>query len=84
MSKVSYSSAVGSLMHVIICSHPDLSHVMSVVAKYMSNPGKEHWKVVPWIFIYPRGSSSACLCGDGLVGYIDSDYGGGLDRRRLL
>jgi hypothetical protein len=34
------------------------------------------------------GSSSACLCfgksGDGLVGYVDSDYGGDLDRRRSL
>jgi hypothetical protein len=32
---------------------------MSIVARYMSNPGKEHWKVVQWIFIYLRGSSSA-------------------------
>jgi hypothetical protein len=58
MSKVSYSSVVGSLMYAV-CSHPDLSHAMSIVARYMSNPGKEHWKVVQWIFIYLRGSSSA-------------------------
>jgi hypothetical protein len=54
----------------------------------MSNPGKEHWKAVQWIFRYLRGSSSSCLCfgksGDGLVGYVDSDYGGDLDRRRSL
>ena len=42
MSKVSYSSAVGSLMYVIVCSRPDLSYVMSLVSRYMSNPGKEH------------------------------------------
>jgi hypothetical protein len=88
MSKVSYSSVVGSLMYAMVCSRPDLSHAMSVVARYRSNPGKEHWKVVQWIFIYLRGSSSACLClgksGDGLVDYVDSDYGGDLDRRRSL
>jgi hypothetical protein len=58
------------------------------VARYMSNPGKEHWKAVQWIFKYLCGSFSACLCfgksGDGLVGYVDSDYGGDLDRRRSL
>jgi hypothetical protein len=75
-------------MYAMVCSRPDLSHAMSVVARYMSNPSKEHWKVVQWIFRYLRGSSSAYLCfgksGDGLVGYVDSDYGGDLDRRRSL
>jgi ribonuclease HI len=88
MSKVLYSSALGSLMYAMVCSRLDLSHAMSVVARYMSNPGKEHWKAVQWIFRYLRGSSSACLCygksGDGLVGYVDSDYAGDLDRRRSL
>jgi hypothetical protein len=88
MSKVPYSSVVGSLMYAMVCSRPDLSHAMSVVARYMSNHGKEHWKAVQWIFKYLRGSSSACLCfgksGDGRVGYVDSDYGGDLDRRRSL
>jgi hypothetical protein len=86
MSKVPYSSVVGSLMYAMVCPHPNLSHAMSVVARYMSNPGKEHRKAVKWIFRYLRGSSSACLCfgkfGDGLVGYVDSD--GDLDRRISL
>jgi hypothetical protein len=46
MSKVPYSSVVGSLMYAMVCYRPDLSHAMSVVARYMSNSGKEHWKVV--------------------------------------
>jgi hypothetical protein len=48
MSKVSYSyfSVVGSLMYAIVCSCLDLSHAMSVVSRYMTNPGKEHWKIV--------------------------------------
>jgi hypothetical protein len=45
-SKVPCSSAVGSLMYDMVCSCPNLSHAMSVVSRYMSNPGKEHWKVV--------------------------------------
>ena len=42
MSKVPYSSAVGSLMYAMVCSRPDLSYAMSLVSRYMSNPGKEH------------------------------------------
>ena len=54
----------------------------------MSNPGREHWKVVQWILRYLRGTSNACLqfgkSGDGISGYVDSDYIGDLDRRRSL
>ena len=50
MSRVPYSSAVGSLMYAMVCSRPDLSYALSVVSRYMANPGKEHRKVVQWIF----------------------------------
>ncbi|WVZ95731.1 hypothetical protein U9M48_041458, partial [Paspalum notatum var. saurae] len=88
MSKVPYSSAVGSLMYAMVCSRPDLSHALSVVSRYMANPGKEHWKAVQWIFRYLRGTANACLqfgnSKSGLVGYVDSDYAGDLDKRRSL
>ena len=31
MSRIPYSSAVGSLMYAMVCSRPDLSHALSVV-----------------------------------------------------
>jgi ATP-binding cassette subfamily B (MDR/TAP) protein 1 len=54
MSRVLYSSAIGSLMYAMVCSRPDLSHALSVVSRFMANPGKEHWRVVQWIFRYLR------------------------------
>ena len=42
MSRVLYSSVVGSLMYAMVCSRPDLSYAMSLVSRYMANPGKEH------------------------------------------
>jgi hypothetical protein len=88
MSRVPYSRAVGFLMYAMIYSCPDLSHTLSVVSRFMDNPGKEHWRAVQWIFIYLRGTSNACLqigkSRDGLVGYVDSDYAGDLDKRRSL
>ena len=42
MSRVSYPSAVGSLIYVMICSHLDLSYVVSIVSRYMGNHIKEY------------------------------------------
>ena len=44
ISKIPYSSAVGSLMYAMVCTRPDIAHAVGVVSRYMNNPGKEHWK----------------------------------------
>ncbi|KAG8486650.1 hypothetical protein CXB51_020037 [Gossypium anomalum] len=88
MSHVPYSSAVGSLMYAMVCSRPDLSYAVSAVSRYMANPGKEHWKAVQWILRYLRGTTDVCLqfgrTEDGVIGYVDADFAGDLDRRRSL
>ena len=61
MSRVTYSSAMGSLMYVIVCSRLDLAYVVGTVSRYLEKLGKEHWKAVQWIMRYLRGSSSVCL-----------------------
>jgi hypothetical protein len=57
MSQVPYSSAVGCIMYAMVCTRPDISHAVSVVSRFMSNPGKEHWHAVKWILRYLRGTS---------------------------
>jgi ATP-binding cassette subfamily B (MDR/TAP) protein 1 len=37
----SYSSVVDSLMYAMICSHPNLSHALCVVSRFMANPSKK-------------------------------------------
>ena len=46
MSCVPYASAVGSLMYAMVCTRPDITHVVGVFSRFMSNPGKEHWTIV--------------------------------------
>ena len=46
MSRVPYSSAVGSLMYAMVCTRPYIAHAVGVVRRYMNNPGKEHWEAV--------------------------------------
>ncbi|KAJ9551763.1 hypothetical protein OSB04_015808 [Centaurea solstitialis] len=88
MARVSYSSAVGSLMYAMICTRPDLAYAISMVSRYMANPGKEHWKAVQWIFRYLKGTANLCLHfgrnSSGVLGYTDSDYGKDVDNRRSI
>jgi hypothetical protein len=65
MSKVPYSSAVGSMMYAMVCTRPDIAHAVGVVRRYMNNPGKEHWEAVKWILKYLRGTATHALCFGG-------------------
>ncbi|GKV44046.1 hypothetical protein SLEP1_g51275 [Rubroshorea leprosula] len=88
MSRVPYSNAVGSMMYAIVCTRLDISHAISVVSRYMSNLGKEHWTAVKWVLRYLKGTTTTCLefkrDGTYVQAYVDSDYVGDVDRRRSL
>lgn len=84
---MSYSSAIGSLMYVMVCSHLDLSYDVSMVSRYMINLGKEYW-AMQWILQYKRGAANNCLqferTKDEIKRSVDSNYTGDLDKRRYL
>lgn len=42
MKKIPYSSDIGSVMYLMVCTRPDLAYVVSTLSRYMSNPGPKH------------------------------------------
>lgn len=89
MESIPYTSAVGSLMYAMICTQPDLAHGMSVVSRFMVNPGKMHWSTVRWMFRYLKGTRSHGLLYKGvesikypLEGYVDANYAVDLDKKK--
>jgi hypothetical protein len=64
MFRIPYTCAIGSLMYAMVCTRPDIAHAVSVVSRFMSKPGKEHWKAVQWILEYLRGTSKYGLIFD--------------------
>ena len=52
MSRVPYSSAIGSLMYDMICTRPDCCYAMSLVSRYQSNIRKDHLKAVKRMIIF--------------------------------
>jgi hypothetical protein len=65
VSRVPYSSTIGSLMYAMVCTRPDIAHVEGVMNRYMNNPGKEYWEKINWILRYLRGTSTHALCFEG-------------------
>lgn len=88
MLKIPYANSTGSIMYCMVCSRPDLAHSISVVDRFMTNPGCEHWNALKRVLSYLKGSVSRGLLfkgnggADSLVGYVDSDFAWNLDTRK--
>jgi hypothetical protein len=88
MSSVPYREAVGSLMHLMVCTRPDLACAIGILSRYLHNPGRNHWTAVQRVFRYLKRTRAFGLCyrrldsppiiGD-LHGFCDSDWAGDRD-----
>ena len=43
MTQVPYANAVGALMYAMVCTRLDISHAVTMVNRYLHDPGKGHW-----------------------------------------
>jgi len=91
MAGTPYASGVGSIMYGMVCSRPDLSYAISVISRFMENPGQMHWQALKWVLRYLNGSLKGGLKYtrsqpgmDALEGYVDADYAGNVDTRKSL
>jgi len=42
MTRVPYASTAGSLIYAMVCTRPDLSQAISMISRYMHDPGRGH------------------------------------------
>ena len=87
MEQFPYASAVGSLMYAQVCTRPDITFIVGMLGRYVSNPGPSHWKAVKRVMRYLQRTKGHMLTyrrSDHLevIGYSDSDFAGCLDSRR--
>eukprot|EP00253_Pinus_taeda_P007173 PITA_07173 len=90
MSRVPYPSVVSHLMYAMVCTRPEIVHVVGVLSRFMLKPGKEHQKIVKQVFRYLHGTSDYGLCYQGrpgldrvldICGLLDVDWARDLDQR---
>ncbi|XP_031262785.1 secreted RxLR effector protein 161-like [Pistacia vera] len=80
MESVPYANAIGSVMYAMISTRLDFSFAISMLSRFMSNPGAEHWTTLKWVIKYINntlwvgleyGKKGTSL---DLVGFVDSDF----------
>ena len=84
MSVIPYASAIGSIMYAMLCTRPDVNLAVSLVGRYQSNPGKEHWTAVKNILKYLKRTKDMFLIYGGdeelvVKGYVDASFDTDLD-----
>ena len=88
MAHVTYASAVGCLMYVMVCTRLDIAHAVGVLSRYMRTSGKEHWTNIKRAFRYLRCTTYFAIYYHGnskdvgVHGFNDSDWAGDIDGRK--
>ncbi|KAH9765063.1 Amine oxidase [Citrus sinensis] len=87
MKNIPYTSAVGSLMYAHVCTRHDIAFAVSILGRYQSNPGLDHWKAAKKVMRYLQGTKDYMLMfrrTDNLevIGYSDSDFASCVDSRK--
>nr|GFC44394.1 retrovirus-related Pol polyprotein from transposon TNT 1-94 [Tanacetum cinerariifolium] len=69
----------------------DIAYAVSIVSRYLANPGKNHWEAVKWILKYLRGTANVGLVYGtnrdnhmDVTGFVDSDYAKDPDKGRSI
>ena len=87
MESFPYASTVGRLMYAQVCKRPNITYIVGILGRYLSNLGMDHWKKTKrvkrylqrtkyYILTYRRSSHLE------IVGYSNSNFAGCLDSRR--
>jgi hypothetical protein len=79
-----YRAVVGSLMHIMVCTRPDIAAAVGILSRFMENPGKEHWEGIVRILQYLKKTRLAGLnfnthITSDIHGFCDSDWAGDVD-----
>jgi hypothetical protein len=79
MRVIPYASAIGSIMYVMLCTHPDVSYAISAMSRCQSNYGEAYWTIVKNISKYLRRNKKVFLVFRGeeelvVLGYTDASF----------
>jgi transposase InsO family protein len=82
-----YRAVLGSVMWGQLATRPDLSFSVSLLARFQSNPGIEHWNALIHVMGYIKNTLDyglTYLRDEEItpMAFVDADYGGCRDTRR--
>ena len=90
MARVPYGELVGGLLWLAINTRPDIKQAVSVLCRFVKNPGRRHWAAAELILHYLQGTRTLGLLysrndrNAHLEGYADSDFANDPDKSRSV
>ena len=87
VKQTEYQSAVGSLMYLAVSTRPDIAFTVNILARFNSNPQKEHWTALKRVLRYLKGTLNHGILykqdgSDKCIGYSDADWAGDTSDRK--
>ena len=87
MKNIPYASVVGNIMYVQVCTKPDIAFADSVLGRYQSNLGMDHWRSEKKVLRYLQGMKDYMLVYKQtnnleIISYSDSDFVGCVNSRK--
>jgi hypothetical protein len=70
-------------MYAMVCTRPNIAHLVGVLSRYMSKLGKEHWTTIKRVFRYLCGTTDYGIFYQGrpgadrvldIHGFVDVDW----------
>ena len=81
-----YRRLVGSLQWLQTMTRPDLGYYVSVLSRFLANPGQTHMDAAMHVLRYLQGTKLLGLRytqdGGGLIGFVDADWAACKDTRK--
>ena len=56
VNQTEYQSAIGSLMYLTVSTRPVIALAVNNLARFKSNPQKEHWSALKQVLRYLKGT----------------------------
>ena len=56
-NQVSYLTVIGSLMYLMLGTHPDLAFSVETLSCFSSTPKACHWEAAKWVLCYVRATA---------------------------
>ena len=80
--------SIESLMYAQVCTRSDITFIVGILDRYLSNLGMDHWRAAKSVFKYLQRTKDYMLTHKRsdqieIIGYSDSDFTGCQDSRRF-
>ena len=83
MGQAEYAQIIGSLMHLMNFSRPDIAYAVCRLSRYTHNPNNDNWSALARLMTYLQGTKNYGILHSGfpavLEGYNDDNWISDLD-----